>query len=308
MGTRTIGTPVIEAVLTGAVRGGTSILYAALGETVAERSGVINLGTEGSMLCGALAAYVVGVETGSPWLGVLAGAAAGGAMALVFAVVVLLRGANQLATGLVVSFLGLGLTALYGQGYVGRGVVALPVMPVPLLSELPVLGGVLFTHDALTYLSFALAPALWWLLHRTRMGLRVRAAGERPDVLEVYGVSPVAVRMATVTFGGALAGVGGAQLATAYARSWSEGMTVGRGYVAVALVIFAAWSPIKAVFGAYLFSGALALQLHLQATGVEVSRYLLEAVPYVTVIAILAVISRRSLARGPEALTRVFDG
>lgn len=298
----------IEAVLTGAVRGGTSILYAVLGETVTERSGVINLGTEGSMLCGALAAYVVGVQTGNPWLGVLAGAAAGGAIAMSFAVVVLLRGANQLATGLVVSFLGLGLTALYGQAYVGVGVVAIPVVPVPVLSDLPIIGRVLFSHDPLTYLSFALAPILWWLLFRTQVGLRVRAAGERPEVLEAFGVSPTTVRFVAVTGGGALAGIGGAQLATAYARSWSEGMTVGRGYVAVALVIFAAWNPLKAVLGAYLFSGAVALQLYLQATGAGVSRYLLEAVPYVTVITILALLSRRSTQRGPEALARVFDG
>lgn len=297
----------IEAVLTGAVRGGTSILYAALGEVVAERSGVINLGTEGSMLAGALTAYVVGIRTGSPWLGALAGAAAGACLALLFALVVVLRHANQLATGLVVSFLGIGLTGLFGQAYVGQGVVPFARVAVPGLSRLPLLGTILFDHDLLTYLSFAAAPLVWWVLFRTAVGLRVRAAGERPEVLEAFGVSPARVRIAAVVAGGALAGLGGAQLSTAFALNWSEQMTVGRGFVAVALVIFAAWSPLKAVGGAYLFSGALALQLQLQARGFAVNRYLLEGLPYLTVVAILAVMSRRRAHHGPEALSKVFQ-
>lgn len=297
----------LEAVLTGAVRGGTSLLYASLGEVVSERAGVINLGTEGSMLCGALAAYAVGIATGSPWLGAAAGTAAGGLLALVAAVLIVDRGANQLATGLVVTFLGIGVTALFGQGYVGLGVEPFTSWPVPGLSRLPLLGSVLFDHDPLTYLSFLAVPAVWWVLWRTRAGLKVRAAGERPEVLEAFGSSARRVRYAAVLAGGALAGLGGAQLATAFARNWSENMTVGRGFVAVALVIFAAWDPRKTIAGAYLFSGAVALQLQLQARGVELSRHLLEALPYLTVIVVLAVLSRRRSHHGPEALTRVFD-
>lgn len=297
----------LESVLTGAVRGGTSILFATLGETVSERSGVINLGTEGSMLVGALAAYAVGVETGNPWLGVLAGLVAGAALSAVHAGLVLHRRANQIATGLGVTFLALGLTALFGQDYVGAGVVELPTWEIPGLADLPFVGPILFQHDPLTYLSFLAGPGLWWVLFRTRLGLKVRAAGEQPSVLEVYGTSAARIRWVAILCGGALAGLGGAQLSTAFTRNWSEGMTVGRGFVAVGLVIFAGWNPLKAILGAYLFSGAIALQLQLQARGWEISRYLLEALPYVAVLVVLAVLSRRRAHGGPAALSRVFE-
>jgi simple sugar transport system permease protein len=298
----------LEAVLAGAVTGGTSILYPTLGEVVAERSGVINLGTEGSMLCGALAAYAVGIETGSPWLGVLAGLVAGALLASVHAFVVLRRGANQLATGLVVTFLGLGLTSLFGQDYVGKGVVALEDWNIPVLKGLPFVGTILFQHDPLTYLSIVAAVAAWWALRRTQAGVRLRAAGERPEVLTTFGSSPLRVRFAAVVTGGALAGVGGAQLATAFTRNWSEGMTAGRGFIAVGLTIFAAWDPLKAIGGAYLFSGAEALQLQLQAQGTSLSPFLLQAFPYLVVIVVLAALSGRRLGRAPEALSRVFEG
>lgn len=298
----------IEAVLTGAVAGGTCIVFAGLGEIVAERSGVINLGTEGSMLCGALAAYAVGIGTGSPWLGVVAGLVAGAALAAVHAALVLHRGANQIAVGLVVSFLGIGITALFGQSYVGQGVVPLETWDVPGLSKLPFLGPILFQHDPLTYLSFAAVGALTWMIWRTRAGLILRAAGEGPEVLEIYGTSARRVRWLALLAGGAMAGIGGAQLSTAATLNWSEQMTVGRGYVAVALVIFAGWQPWKLLGGAYLFSGAIALNLELQARGWELSRYLLESLPYVLVLTVLALLSRRRIHGGPAALEKVFEG
>ena len=297
----------LEAVLTGAVRGGTAILFATLGETIVERSGGIYLGTEGSMLSGALTAYVVGIETGNPWLGVVAGMLAGALLALVHAAVVLWRGANMIATGLTVTFLAIGLTALFGQDYVGQGVNAIESWPVPGLSELPFFGRVLFDHDPLTYLSFLTGPVLWLVFFRTRSGLLLRSAGERPNVLHTYGVSPGRVRLLALAAGGALAGLGGAQLSTAFALNWSENMTQGRGYVAVALVIFAGWNPLGAVGGAYLFSGAVALQLQLQARGWEVNRYLLEAFPYLLVVAVLAVFSKRRALSAPEDLSNVFE-
>lgn len=296
----------LESVLAGAVRGGTSILFPTLGEVIAERSGVINLGTEGCMLGGALAGYAVGLDSGSIWVGVLAGMAAGAALALLHAFLVISRGANQIACGLVITFLALGLTALYGQDYVGQGVNAIRAVPIPGLADLPFVGAVLFDHDPLTYLSFLAAPAAWFVLFRTRTGMTVRSAGERPEVLEVYGTSPAWVRYLAVVAGGALAGLGGAQLATAFALNWSENMVAGRGFVAVALVIFAGWDPRRAIVGAYLFSGAIALQLQLQARGWELSRYLLEALPYLTVIGVLVVLSRRRRHAAPEALARVF--
>ena len=297
----------VEAVLAGAVAGGTSILYPTLGEVVSERAGVINLGTEGSMVCGAMAAYAVGIETGNPWIGVAAGIVAGALLSAVHAFLVLRRGANQIAVGLVVTFLGLGLTALFGQDYVGQGVVPLEPVAIPGLSELPFVGTILFEHDVLTYLSLIAAVGLWYWVFRTRSGMKLRAAGERPDVLHTFGDSPTMIRYGAVLVGGALAGLGGAQLSTAFTLNWSEGMTVGRGFVAVGLVIFAAWNPLKAIAGAYLFSGAIALQLQLQAEGSDISRYLLQALPYLVVIGVLAILSRRRADAAPEALSRVFE-
>jgi simple sugar transport system permease protein len=298
---------IVEAVLVGAVSGGASILYATVGETIAERSGVINLGVEGSMLCGALAAFAAGIATGNPWAGVVAGLIAGGALAAVHAGVVLWRGANQIATGLVVTFLGIGLTGLFGQTYVKQGVVGFTSWAIPGLSSIPFVGPILFNHDPLTYLSFAVAPAAWWFLFRTRSGLKVRTAGERAEVLHTFGTSPRKVRALAVIAGGALAGVGGAQLATALTLNWSENMTVGRGFVAVALVIFAGWDPIKCIAGAYLFSGAQALEFELQAAGSGISPFILATMPYLVVIGVLALLGRRRINAGPAELDKVFQ-
>lgn len=297
----------IEAILVGAVRGGTSLLFASVGETITERSGVLNLGVEGSMLAGALAAYAIGIETGNPYVGVVAGLAAGWLLSLVHAFMVLRRRANQVATGLAVTFLGLGATSLFGQGYVAQGVQPLEAWPVPGLSEVGFVGPLLFDHDLLTYLSFGLPAVAWWFLYRTGIGLRIRAAGERPQVLSTMGTSPERVRWIAISIGGALAGVGGAQLATAFARTWSEDMVAGRGFIAVALVIFAGWNPRLSMAGAYLFSGAVAFQLELQARGSGISIFVLDAIPYLVVLVVLAALSRRRRHAAPEALDDVFD-
>jgi simple sugar transport system permease protein len=297
----------IEAILAGAVRGGSSILFAALGETISEKAGVINLSTEGSMLVGALSAYAVAVETGNAWAGVLAGAAAGATLAALFAAMVVWRGANQLATGIVVLFLALGITALLGRDYVGVGVEGFDRWAVPLLSDIPFVGTILFDQDPLTYLALLAAPAVWFLLNRTRPGLLVRAAGERGEVLFAAGHSPRLVRFAAVAFGGMLAGIGGAQLSIALALNWSENMVAGRGFVAVALVIFAGWNPIGALVGALFFGGVESLQLQLQAQGVSLPADLLNALPYLATLAVLVVLSRRRLHAAPEGLSRVFE-
>jgi simple sugar transport system permease protein len=297
----------IEAIAIGAVRGGTSLVFAGVGETIAERSGVINLGCEGSMLVGALAAYAVGIETGNPWLGALAGVIAGIALSLVHGLLVLVRGANQIATGLAVTFLGLGATALFGQSYVSQGVEPFDTWAIPGLSSIPFLGPVFFDHDPLTYLSFVLVPAAWWFLFRSGSGLKLRAAGERPGVLGTMGVDARVSRWIAIAVGGGLAGLGGAQLSTAFARTWSENMVAGRGFIAVALVIFAAWNPVGILVGAYLFSGAVALELELQARGTDVSIFLLAAVPYAVVIIVLSLLSRRRKFAAPESLSTVFD-
>lgn len=294
-------------VLSGGVRGGTSIMYAALGETVSERAGVINLGTEGSMLVGALSAYAVGVETGSPWWGALAGAVGGGLLSLLHGYLVVRRGASQFASGLSLLFLALGLTSLFGAAYVGQPVVGFDQWDVPLLSSLPLLGEVLFQQDPLLYLSFAMVPLVWFGLFKTRVGLLVRTAGERSDSLIVHGYSVVTLRIAAVSFGGMLAGLGGAHLATAYANAWFENMVSGRGFIAVALVIFAIWSPSKVMAGAYLFGCAIALGPALQARGYEVNQFLLDAVPFVLTLAVLTVLGKRTLSSSPAELKKVFE-
>lgn len=297
----------IVDILAGAVRGGTSIMYAGLGETVSERAGVVNLGTEGAMLVGALGGYAVTAGTGSPWVGVLGGAAAGALLSLLHAVLVVSRGANQFASGLTLYFLSLGLTALFGVSFVSRQINAFDTVPVPLLSQIPGIGPVLFDHDPLVYVAYVAAPLVWWVLYRTRVGLLVRTAGERPQALEVHGYGVTAVRYAATVVGGALAGVAGSHLAIAYTNSWFENMVAGRGFIAVALVIFAMWNPLRIMAGAYLFGAALSLASVLQTAGVAVNQFALNLVPFVLTLAVLAVLGRRTLQAAPDELLRVFD-
>lgn len=297
----------IEAVLAGAVRGGSSILFAALGETISERAGVINLSTEGSMLVGALTAFAVTVQTGNIWLGVLLAALAGMALAAIHGGIVVYRHANQLATGIVVLFLAIGATALFGRDYVGSDITGMASVRIPGLADIPVIGEALFDQDPLTYLAYLLAPVVWWVLYRTMTGVVVRSAGERSEVLFAYGRSPKLVRLAAVCAGGFLAGIGGAQLSVAYAVNWSEDMVQGRGFVAVALVIFAGWNPIGALVGSLFFGGVLSLQLQLQAEGVAVSPFFLDAMPYLATILVLIFLSRRRLHAAPYELSRVFE-
>jgi simple sugar transport system permease protein len=293
---------ILVTVLAGAVAGGTSILYAALGEVISERAGVINVGTEGTMLVGCLASFVTDVHTGQAWLGALAGIAAGASLAAVHAWMVVYRNASQLATGLAVMFLALGITSLYGAPYVSSNITGFVTLRVPGLAGIPLLGPMLFEHDALVYLSYALVPAVWFLLFRTRWGLLIRTAGERPEALRAYGVSPARVRTIAVVLGGALAGLGGAQLSTALSLTWSEGMTAGRGFIAVALVIFAAWNPIRALVGAWLFGAAITLGNVLQAHGYHVNQFVLDALPYLLTLSVLVLLLRRQRQLAPEAL------
>jgi len=282
-------------------------MYAALGETVSERAGVINLGSEGSMLVGALSAYAIAVETGSPWVGAMAGAAAGGALAGLHAYLVVVRGASQFASGLSMLFLALGLTSLFGATYVGQAAVSFSDWDVPLLSDIPGVGPILFQHDPLLYLSYVLVPLTWFILFRTRIGLLVRTAGERSDSLTVHGYSVTQMRIGAVTVGGMLAGLGGAHLSIAYANAWFENMISGRGFIAVALVIFATWNPFRVMGGAYLFGMAIALGPALQARGYQWNQFALDAIPFVLTLVVLAVLGRRTLSSSPAELKRVFE-
>jgi ABC-type uncharacterized transport system permease subunit len=297
----------VEQVLVGAVRSTASLLFAAQGELLAERSGVINLGTEGCMITGALAAFAVTVTTGNPLLGVVAGALAGALPALLHALLVIKRGTNQLATGLAITFLCLGVTAAAGSSYVDRSIEPLDRVPIPGLSDIPFVGPILFNHDALTYAALLLGPLLWVVLYRTRWGLILRATGERPEVTFAYGHSPDRVQLVAVVLGGALAGLGGAQLVLAYTLAWVENITLGRGFVAVAIVIFAAWKPLRATLGAFVFGVAVSLQLRLQATGVEISSFLLGMLPYVLTLLVLVLASSRRVQHMPSGLRSVFE-
>jgi len=294
-------------VLAGAVIGGTSILYAAVGESFSEAAGVVNLGTEGSMLVGALAGYAVAAETGHPWFGALAGALAGGLLSGLHAWLVLARGANQLANGLIMLFLALGLTSLFGAPYVGKDSPAFTRFHVPGLSRIPWVGEIFFQSDALTYVSYVLVPASFWLLYRSRWGLLIRGVGERKEVLATYGHKVNFVQYGAVILGGALAGIGGAQLSTAYGHTWQENMTQGRGFVACAVVIFAARQPFKVTAGAYLFGAALALSPALQARGYGINQFALAAIPYALIIVVLVALGRKRAAEAPEGLQKVFE-
>jgi len=294
-------------VATGAVRGGTSILFAALGETISERAGVVNLGIEGSMLCGALAAYAVAAETGNLWVGLAAGAVAGGLLSLVHAFFVLNRGSNQLATGLVVLFLGLGITSLFGAAYVQADVTAMGIWDIPILSSIPWIGEVFFQQDPITYLSYLAVPACWWLLFRSRWGTLLRAAGERREVLTTYGHPARFIQYLAVVAGGMLGGIGGAQLSIAYTGAWFENMTQGRGFIAVAVVMFANRMPFRVQAGSYLFGAALALSPALQARGYSINQFALDAAPYVVTILVLVIFGRRKSQEIPGELQKVFE-
>lgn len=295
-------------IFTGAIRSGTSVLFASLGELIAQRAGVVNLGTEGSMLSGALGAFAATAWTGNPWLGILVGGLCGAAMSLIHAFLVITRNANQLASGLTVMFFGIGITAFFGRSLVSKQINGFEPIAIPGLSKIPVLGPILFHHDILTYLSYFLAPLIWLVLYKTRWGVILRATGEKAEVVYAYGFTPQLIRYLAVLAGGFLAGLGGAQLSTAFTHTWVENMTQGRGIIAVALVIFASWLPYRAMLGAYLFGGAQALQLIVQQSGLPISPFLLFMTPYVLTLAAMYIVERKQRSLMPEGLSKVFTG
>lgn len=276
------------------VTAATPLVFAAVGETVVEKAGVLNLGIEGMMVMGAIAAFATGVTTGSGFLGVIAGAGAGALLALIFGVLVVYLQSNQVATGLALTLFGLGLSALIGHSYVGKTFAGLPRLDIPGLSDIPVLGPLLFGHDGLVYFSVVSVAATAWFLNRTRSGLLIRAVGENHDAAHSIGYSVTLIRLAAIAFGGAMAGIGGAYLSLAYTPLWVENMTAGRGWIALALVVFASWKPWRGFFGAYLFGGITIIQLYAQGMGVEISAQLLSMLPYLATIIVLVIISRDS--------------
>lgn len=268
------------------------LILAALGELVTERSGVLNLGVEGMMLVGAVTGFIVSLHTGSLTLGLLAAMLAGMAMALLFGFLVLTLQTNQVATGLALTLFGVGLSAFVGKGYAGQTVTPLPHLQLPLLSDIPFFGPLLFQFDALVYLSVFAVFAIRWLLNRTRLGLVVRAVGEAPHNAHAIGYSVIRWRYAMTLFGGGMAGLAGAYMSLALTPMWVEGMTAGRGWIALALVVFATWKPQGVMLGAYLFGGVTVLQFHGQGLGISIPSEFLSMLPYLATIVVLVWICR----------------
>jgi ABC-type uncharacterized transport system permease subunit len=294
----------VEQTLIGGVDGGTAILLPALGELLGERAGVVNLGTEGAMLAGALSAYAVTQSSGYIVLGLIAGVAGGALVGAAHSWITIRRGGDQIASGLVLWFLALGITSVFGTTYVGTVITPLPNLAIPGLSSIPWVGPILFDHDILVYFGYVLVALIWFVFYRTRVGLTLRATGERPEVVAATGGKPGLVQFLAVTIGAGLGGLGGAQLSIGYVGNWFDNMTSGYGFVAVAVVLFAAWRPVRVLGGAYLFGIVLAMASVLQAHGVAVNQYLLDALPYLVTLLVLAVFARRGRSDTPEALER----
>ncbi|NLL36233.1 MAG: ABC transporter permease [Fretibacterium sp.] len=296
----------LTPILAAAVRSGTPILYATLGEILMEKSGITNLGLEGIMLMGALSGFVVTLSTGSPWLGLLFAFLLGGCLGLLHAFLCVSLGSNQVVCGLAMTMFGSGASALMGRNHIGVAISGLHSFPLPGLAELPVLGRVFFNQDAMVYLSFALVVVLYVYLNFTRPGMNLRAIGDNPKAADAMGLPVARLRYFYCIVGSGLVALGGGYMSVVYNKFWAEGMVAGRGWIAVAMVIFALWNPFQAALGAYLFGGVEAFQLRLQTAGTPIPAPLLMMLPYAMTILVLLIIAvgkgRSILLRAPAAL------
>jgi general nucleoside transport system permease protein len=285
---------IVTAALAATLVAGTPLILAALGELVTERSGVLNLGIEGMMAIGAVAAFAIAHHTGSAVLGALAGVGAGALMAGLFGILALTLSANQVASGLALSIFGVGLAAFVGKSYESIALPGVPTVPIPYLAAIPVLGHAVFDQQVVVYLSWGLFAAIVGFLYRSRMGLILRAVGESPVSAHSIGYRVIGIRYLATLFGGAMSGLAGAFLSVFYTPVWVEGMVAGRGWIALALVVFATWRPLRVLLGAYLFGGVMIAQLFVQGSGtqIEIPSQLLSSLPYLATIIVLVVISR----------------
>jgi ABC-type uncharacterized transport system permease subunit len=287
----------------------TPILLAGVGELVVEKAGVLNLGVEGMMITGAICGFAIAVETQSATMGFIAAAIGGAAMSMVFGLLTQFLLSNQVATGLALTLFGLGLSSLLGQGYVGVKGVAVSDLPLGPLRDIPIIGQIFFQHDAMVYVSILIVAAVWAVLKYTRAGLILRAVGESHDAAHALGYKVIRIRLMAIAFGGACAGLGGAYLSIVRVPQWTEGMTAGAGWIALALVVFAGWRPWRILIGAYLFGGLTVLQLNLQAAGMKVPVEYMSMSPYIITIVVLVVMSSGRGARAlgaPASLGRIF--
>jgi ABC-type uncharacterized transport system permease subunit len=298
----------IPAMLT-IITAATPLLFAALGEMITEKSGVLNLGIEGMMVMGAIIGFVVVHHSGSVTIAIMASILAGAAMATIFALFVLIFHASQVPTGLALTIFGIGLSALVGQSMVGIAYEGMPKIAIPLLSKIPVLGTLFFQQDFLVYLSIAMVIAIHYFLNKTRAGLILRAVGDSHDAAHAMGYSVVKIRFLAILFGGAMTGLSGAYLSLAYSPMWVEQMTAGRGWIALALVVFSCWRTGRVLLGAYLFGGISILQLHAQALGIGIPSQVMTMLPYLATIIVLVIISRdvsKIKLNAPASLGRAF--
>jgi simple sugar transport system permease protein len=300
---------ILQAILLTIITASTPLVIAAMGELVTERAGVLNLGVEGMMIMGAVAAFAASYSTGSPLLGILAGIAAGAIFSLLFAFLTLTLVANQVATGLALTILGLGVSGQLGEAFVGKPGVRIPDIEIPVLQDIPFVGPVLFHQDIFFYLSIALVIGVNWFLFKSRTGLMMRAIGDNHTSAHALGLKVIQIRYLSVMFGGACAGLAGAQLSLVYTPQWVENMSAGRGWIALALVVFASWRPWRVLAGGYLFGAVTIGQLHAQAFGIGLPSQFLSALPYAATIVVLVVISqnrRTTLINTPASLGKPF--
>ncbi|MGB0959791.1 MAG: ABC transporter permease [Halocynthiibacter sp.] len=287
----------------------TPILLAAIGELVVEKAGVLNLGVEGMMITGAICGFAIAVETQNPFVGLIAAAFGGMLLSLLFGFMTQVLLSNQVATGLALTLFGLGISALIGQSYSGIKPPSSPRLDIAGVSDLPVVGPILFSHDLMVYVAVALTIATWWVLKKSRIGLIIRAVGESHDAAHALGYKVVRIRLMAIAFGGACAGLGGAYLSLIRVPQWTEGMTAGAGWIALAIVVFASWKPLRILIGAYLFGGITVLQLNLQIAGLAIPAEYLSMSPYVITIIVLVFMSSnktRNALNAPAALGKVF--
>jgi ABC-type uncharacterized transport system permease subunit len=291
----------LEAITLSVIAASTPLLLATAGELVVERAGVLNLGVEGMMILGAACAFAGAYFTDSTLVGALAGSIAGALLALVFALLTLGLAVNQVATGLALTILGIGLSGLIGASFVGQRVTPAPHLAIPVLTDLPFVGRILFGQDVFVYGSITLIAGIWRFLYRTRAGLVLRAIGDNHTSAHALGYPVLKVRLLAVLFGGACAGLAGAYLPLAYTPFFIPGMTAGRGWIALALVVFASWLPLRLVGGAYLFGTVTILQLHTQALGLGIPSQLMSSLPYLATVVVLVLISRTRGTAGSAA-------
>ena len=296
--------PVVLTIITAS----TPLLLAATGELVTEKAGVLNLGVEGMMLVGAIASFAAAVSTGSGLLAILVGAFSGVAVAAIFAVLTLTFLANQVATGLALTIFGVGLSALIGSSFVGISLDPLPQLNVEVLSTIPILGELLFGHDVLVYLSVTMIFLVGYFLSKTRSGLILRAVGESHDSAHALGYSVLTVRYLAVLFGGFMSGLAGSYLSLVYTPLWAENMTAGRGWIALALVVFGTWRAGRIAFGAYLFGAITILQLHVQGWGINIASQFMTMLPYIATVIVLVFISSDKIkirSNAPQSIGKV---